>query len=137
MIPLVFFVYNIYAPCHWKNTRIANTFNKWKLFFVDSIHLGKKIMLAFLLTGNTHKSIWTDMDTITNIESYFIMTSNQVLRIIAIITFGEQDLCFTFAFSAPMPSFHHNCYTRLTGGNNTWTRFMFYVLTVTFSAPMA
>ena len=46
-------------------------------------------------------------------------------------------LCFIFTFSALMPSFHHNCYTRLTGGNNTWTRFMFYVLSVTFSAPMA
>ena len=81
MIPLVFFVYNIYVPWHWKNTRIANTFNKWKLFFVDSIHLSRKIMLAFLLSGNIHKSIWTDMDTITNIGSYFIMTSNQVFSI--------------------------------------------------------
>ena len=78
MIPLVFFVYNIYVPWHWKNTRIANTFNKWKLFFVDSIHLSRKIMLAFLLSGNIHKSIWTDMDTITNIGSYLIMTSSQV-----------------------------------------------------------
>ena len=37
-------------------------------------------------------------------------------------------LCFTFTFSAPVTSFHHNCYTRLTGDHNTWTRFMFYVL---------
>ena len=96
MIPLVFFVYNIYVPWHWKNTRIANTFNKWKLFFVDSIHLSRKMMLAFLLSGNIHKSIWTDMDTITNIGSYFIMTSSHVFsitwscfvfRIFAIITF--------------------------------------------------
>lgn len=97
MIPLVFFVYNIYVPWHWKNTRIANTFNKWKLFFVDSIHLSRKIMLAFLLSGNIHKSIWTDMDTITNIGSYFIMTLNQVFfyRLIAIIYFSILNLDIT------------------------------------------
>ena len=106
MIPLVFFVYNIYVPWHWKNTRIANTFNKWKLFFVDSIHLSRKIMLAFLLSGNIHKSIWTDMDTITNIGSYFIMTLNQafsitwscfvLLRIIVIIIFLRIWFMFYF-----------------------------------------
>ena len=59
-------------------------------------------MLAFLLTGNVHKSIWTDMDTITNMGSYFewlqtnIFSITQkyfVLLIIAIITFCEYGLC--------------------------------------------
>ena len=78
-----------------ENTRIANTFNKWKLFFVDSIHLSRKIMLAFLLSGNIHKSIWADMDTITNIGSYLRMTSNQVCSItLKFIVFQWYPLAF-------------------------------------------